>query len=131
MALANVPSSVPSSTLYTIPPQLVSYIAVSSFVSVPSNVPFPTSWNPSSAVILPLTWVDSLPSDQVIVISSEPSAAIVSWNNVPESVPTSVIWSIPTSAIQSVPVSSWTLPSFYSSSVSPNVVRAACNFLAE
>jgi len=60
-----------------------------------------------ATVVLPASWVSSLPSTQVIIVASSTSAAIVASTNVPSFVPSSVVQSLPSSVVVSVAVSSF------------------------
>jgi hypothetical protein len=70
-----VPNSVHSSVIASIPSSAVVYVAVSSFVIPPPTIVVPETW--SSVVAVPISWVTSLPPNQIITIPSSPSIAIV------------------------------------------------------
>jgi len=120
-----VPFSVPESVIVTIPATNVIVIPTSSYVSVPSVVTIPVSWY--SPVVVPFTWVSNVPATELVFISTQPSAVVISYENVPTFVPSVVIATVPASNV--VVYGPWN--SIPTVSFTPVSIASHCNFLAD
>jgi hypothetical protein len=59
ISFSNIPCNLPTSLVLT-PPSTVRTVYVSSYVFAPATAVVPTSW--SSPVVVPISWVSSVPS---------------------------------------------------------------------
>jgi hypothetical protein len=90
------PTRVPSSVAQSIPQSFFTYLTTPTQVTIPSTF--------ESPVIVPFSAVASLPSTQVVLLTTS-GLAVVAWTNVPSSLPSSLILSVPSSTVVTVPTS--------------------------
>jgi hypothetical protein len=97
----DVPSRVPSSVIVSVATSVLVPLTRSSFVAAPGTVFVPSTW--SSPVVLPIAYASNIPSSEV---QFQSGVAVVSWANVPYTVPSAVVVDVPSTNVASVPTSS-------------------------